>query len=524
MTIIHKYRHILLSSLIAIAPQIAWAEEVTLTANDGSMKVDGDLLGVENGKYNLRTALGDISLDITTVTCSGPGCPAEQAAHSGNVDVLLRGSDTVGEGLMPLLLEGYAVYKQAALEVEQVGDHDVVVEVIGDEGYGESLGVFEVVSTGSSDAFKLLLTNETDIGMSSRRIKPQEARELSRSGSGPMTSIEQEHIIAVDSLVISVHPDNPVNSISIEDLSRVYSGAITNWSQLGGIDSPITVLTRKEGSGTRSVFEGRIMAGAQIFSGAQESESNNTLSNEILSNPNAIGYLGYAYQNGTKGLKLISECGISTVPDEFSAKTEEYPLQRRLYLYNRGDVTNELLDDLIGYAIHSDADGVITKAGFINQGIVRVSQENSQARMNDLIRNTTNTFELGLMRELLVEMFQWDRLSTTFRFASGSNNLERKSSLDLERLVDYLIEQPAGTKIALVGFTDSDGVFNANKTLSENRAAAALDAVRAFAGNQVDHIEFTTFGFGELAPATCNFTNDDKRTNRRVEVWISSAN
>ena len=94
--------------------------------------------------------------------------------------------------------------------------------------------------------------------MSSRRIRPQEARDLRDSGAGNMVNPAQEHIIAIDSLVLVTNPANPIQSLTSEQVQQIYTGAITNWSQIGGPDLAITVVTRPDGSGTRSVFESRI--------------------------------------------------------------------------------------------------------------------------------------------------------------------------------------------------------------------------------------------------------------------------
>ncbi|MEE9452959.1 MAG: phosphate ABC transporter substrate-binding/OmpA family protein [Paracoccaceae bacterium] len=497
------------------------AETITLNANDGSISVSGEFVDYVDGNYKILTTLGELVLSADTVTCEGLGCPDLTPAIVA-ADVVFAGSDTVGEGLMPLMLAGYATHIEGALDISTADDGTTIYHLIGDDGYGEAVGSFSVNSTGSSDAFTALGDSSASVGMSSRRIRREEARALSQAGAGLMTELSQEHIIAVDSLVTIINQSNPVNSISIANLASVYKGEITNWKQLGGNDERIVVYSRTASSGTRAVFENRIFGQATARLVARIVSNNETMAARVNSNPAAIGFVGYAYTNGAKGLNLISECGITTSADAFSAKTEEYPLQRRLYLYNRSDNLSAIAENFLNYAKSDAADGLVAKAGFINLGVERVLQDNSQTRMRDLIKNTTDQFELALMRELLVEMFQWDRLSTTFRFASGSNQLERKSILDLIRLVDYLSDQPAGTEVALVGFTDSDGAFSANRALGVRRAQQAITAVNDFAGNQLSHINFTALGFGELAPAACNDSLNGKRINRRVEVWIRS--
>ncbi|MEO0960243.1 MAG: OmpA family protein, partial [Pseudomonadota bacterium] len=195
-------------------------------------------------------------------------------------------------------------------------------------------------------------------------------------------------------------------------------------------------------------------------------------------------------------------------------------LQRRLYLYSRADTLSPTGEALLEFAASDEADNVVAKAGFIDLGIDRIVQDDPGGRMRDLIQNTVDPYEFSLMRELLVEMLQYDRLSTTFRFASGSSQLDGKGLLDLERLVEFLEAQPKGTKIALVGFTDADGAFDANQQLSLVRARQVAATIDELMGARVAHVDFEARGFGEFSPTACNDTLDGKRINRRVEVWI----
>ncbi len=502
----------------------ALAGSVVLNANDGSISARGEFVGFENGYYKIRTALGELTFSADTVTCEGDSCPDLTPVADVTVDVLIRGSESMGVGLMPLMLAGYANNIEAGVDIATSTDNhgSQLFTLIGDGGYGEDIGTFEVESTNSDDAFASLLERSSQIGMSTRRITRDEARALAKDGSGLMTDISQEHIIAVDSIAVIVNPENPVNSLSIQQLASIYKGEITNWKQLGGNNERIVVYSRQGSSNTRSVFEKRILGSTSVTTVARVVGTNRNMAARVNVNPGAIGFVGYAYLNGTKPLELVSECGIVTTPDSFSAKTESYPLSRRLYLYNRGDNLSALAGDFLSYAVSSDADGIIDKAGFINLGIERITHDQEVARIKAEIANTTDPFEQKVLREMLAEMVQWDRLSTTFRFAAASDRLERKSTLDMVRLVDYLSTQPEGTEVAFVGFTDNDGVFGANRALSIKRAEEAIKQVNDYAGDQLSHISFTPLGYGELKPSACNLTNAGKGINRRVEVWIRS--
>jgi phosphate transport system substrate-binding protein len=358
--------------------------------------------------------------------------------------------------------------------------------------------------------------------MSSRRIVPEEARALRAAGAGNMIDPSQENIVAVDSLVVIVHPNNPVESLTFDQLARIYAGEITNWAEVGGADVTIAVIAAGESTGSRRVFENSISADG-VFDLTDQAEiiaSNTETASRVNAQENAIGYVSYAFQRGAKPMVLINECGIPTVPDAFSARTEEYALQQRLYLYTRADETNAGAQGLINFALSEEADNLIAKAGFIDLGVVARSQPEDGTRATLLKSTNADSYEASIISEMLEVMQGHDRLSTTFRFSTGSSRLNERGQMDMIRLANYLENQPAGTKVQFVGFTDSVGAFDANRDLSLERAELALNKFTSFVSNRLEGIEFSHTGFGEIAPVGCNITDAGRRTNRRVEVWI----
>ena len=512
----------LISFTAGTIPMSVLADEVTLKSADGTVNLVGEFVDFVDDNYVIRTGLGDLRIAASRVRCEGDACPSFETASA---DVQIAGSDTVGLGMMPLLLSGYASHLDAeASVVATEKEGQILANFIGDGGFGDEMGSYLVTSTSSGDAFKTLLDGSAQVGMSSRRIRPAEARSLRDSGAGNMVSASQEHVIAVDSLVVITHPDNPIKELSLDQLRGVYSGEITNWSELGGEDAPITMISRQEGSGTRSVFEGRIFDGAEatLVETALIAEDNSKMAAMVNDDPFALGFVGYAFQRGAKALNLINECGISMTPDAFSAKTEEYALQRRLYLYNRGDALDASAQDFIDYSVSKDADNVIAKAGFIDLGISRREQTMDGARARMLLDPEVDAYEAGVMRGMLSEMVDFDRLSTTFRFATGSSKLDERGLLDMARLADFLENQPEGTAVKVVGFTDGVGAFDSNRALSEVRASEVLGQLREFAGDRISGIDLTSTGFGEIAPSACNINENGRSINRRVEIWIES--
>lgn len=493
--------------------------EITLQSQSGNYTLVGELVSYENGNYLLKTLFGELLIPDADIICTGEECPVIEVVETGpeKPAITFSGSDIIGDELMPLMLAGYANSIDGILEETTQANGKVIYELISENGFGYTVASFQVDSTA---AFKALLENENVIGMSSRRVQREEALSLKQDGGGLVSSIEQEHIIGVDSIAVVVNKENPVSTLSVIQINNIYRGNITNWNQVGGSDMQIVVYSRPVKSEARARFDNRILGASDIVQVARIAGTNAAMAIKIDANPAAIGFVGYAFLRNTKPLNLISECGIISSANTFSAKTEEYLLQRRLYLYNRADSTTDVARHFLDYAISEDADGLVAKAGYIDLGVEQVSQADSQAKILSMLSQTNDPYELTILREMINELVQHDRLSTTFRFASGSNHLERKSQIDLERLIGYLESQPDGTNVTLVGFTDSDGAFTANQNLALRRARQVISAVQDQGQDRVKHIIFTAQGYGELAPATCNTSNDGKRINRRVEVWM----
>ena len=502
-----------------LLPQAGLANEVTLRSADGTVNLTGEFVEFKDDSYVIRTALGELRVAASRVRCEGDNCPVFETAAA---DVRITGSDTIGDGIMPLLMSGYAGFQNAEATITntQVGGQ-IFADLIGDGGYGDPVASFLISSASSNDGFEALRNGEAAIAMSARRITPDEARSLRAAGLGNMVSPLQEYIIAVDGLVVIVNPENPIDTITVEDLARVYAGEYTNWSQLGGPDLPITVVSTGDDSDTSALLGARVFNGSSppLPANAELVADNSAVAAAVNDGPGAIGFVGFAFERGAKPVTLVNECGIEEEPGTFSAKTEEYGLQRRLYLYTTQSADQKTLD-FLNFAQSPSADSVIAKAGFVDLGVERRPQALDGPRAMGLLTSKVDAFEGNVIREFLAQMPQYDRLSTTFRFRLGSSSLDERAVLDKERLTRYLETMPEGTSVVMVGFTDDTGAFTSNQRLSEERARSVAREIKDHAGDRLSGIQISSIGFGEIAPAACNSSESGRGINRRVEVWI----
>ena len=512
-------RTLILASTTALCTNAA-ADVVTLRSTDGTINLQGDLIGVVDDYYLLQTALGDLRIATNRVRCEGESCPTTKAIEA---DITVSGSDTIAQGLMPLLMGGYATSQDAESTITTTAnDGEFAATLVGQQGFGDSMGTYLVSSSNAGDAFSGLLDNSTQVAMSARPITADEAAALAANGAGDMTALDQEHILALDGLVVIVNQSNPVTQLSVADVARIYRGEVTNWAQVGGPNLPVSVVTSD--TDTASVFNAGVFGGNSPANtpSAFTATDNVEASNYVDENAGAIAYVGFAFKRGQKPLTLISECGIGTEPDAFSVKTEEYTLFRRLFLYNRGDVADPMATGFIDYATSDAANGVIRQSGFINLGVERVEMGLASQRAKTVLQSGTNATEQRVASNMLALMANNDRLSSTFRFRTGSTILDPRGQADLTRLANYLKDMPAGTEVTLVGFADSVGAFGPNLSLAEGRAAQVRAALETLAGDSLSNVTIKTTGFGEIAPAACNTTDSGRQINRRVETWIST--
>lgn len=204
--------------------------------------------------------------------------------------------------------------------------------------------------TGSSSGIKAVQEGRCDIGLSSRALKDEEKE----SGL-------KETILAYDGIAIIVHPDNAVNNLSLEEVASIYTGKITNWSEVGGADAEIVLIGREAGSGTRDGFES-ITDTKDACKYRQELTSTGDVIATVSSNPNAIGYASLAaVKDNVKALSVSD-----VAPSEETVKDGSYVVQRPFVLVTKSDVElSDVAQQFFDYALSEEAVSLISNAGAV---------------------------------------------------------------------------------------------------------------------------------------------------------------
>ncbi len=208
---------------------------------------------------------------------------------------------------------------------------------------------------GSGEGIKALIDKTADIATSSREIKKEEVELAKTKGIYPVA-----HVVANDAIVPVVHPQNKVKNLSIDQLSQIYQGKITNWKEVGGEDLKIVVISRDSSSGTFESWDHFVMKKAKVSPRAQMLASNGAIVTAIAKNRYAISYLGIGYLN--KSIKPLQVNGVTA--SVASALSREYPLARELYMYTDGKAKSDVVK-FIDFVKSPEGQKIVVKEGFV---------------------------------------------------------------------------------------------------------------------------------------------------------------
>ncbi|QQL44951.1 DUF1318 domain-containing protein [Sulfuriroseicoccus oceanibius] len=500
---------------------------------DGTLKLSGD------GDSHARAAVEEENRDrlrqfeiIARINGEPVAEVAKQFAMRMGVDVdapevrtLLRihGSNTVGASLAPELVRQFLTsrgYQNISLQRDGV-EATIRFSLPGERELGE----VEIKAHGSSTAFGETSSSKSvglaggfcDIGMASRPIKEKEAINLAQLGIGDLRNPACEFPIALDGVAVVVNRNNPVSSLTVDQISKLFSGEIANWKELGGPDQPVFVYARDEQSGTWDTFKARVLKPFKrklTTSNVDRFEDSEKLVRNVATHPNGIGFVGLAYVGASvKALRV--QAGEQALPLEatrLTVKTQDYPLARLLYFYVPVNASPMALD-FVKFTMSNDGQEVVDGTGLVGQGLsTKTDRENADSLKQQLLASEDVPYGY---REAIRRADRRDT-QANIRFSSGSDQPDINSLNNLERLAGLLAS--AGNEnvsVVLIGFADNVGASENNLRISQRRAEAVADVLRA---KGVRNIE--VHGFGEAMPVADNASAAGRANNRRVEVWL----
>jgi phosphate transport system substrate-binding protein len=433
------------------------------------------------------------------IDTSQQGATAAELKEAPKAILRLTDSNTIQDSLGPAMAEAF-LKAQGASDVQILPGTDPQERMVQGVLPGDRLpSAITIAAHGSATAVTTLTADAWDIGMSSRKLKPDEAGKLGASGDSH--SALSEEVLGLDGIAVIVNSSNPLKELRKDTIKQIFTGKITDWSKVGSMRGAIQVYVRDDQSAIADSFKTMVLAGTPVASSAQRFEDSNALSQAVSSNPNGIGFVSLPLIHRAKSIAISDKGADALKPTWLTVATEEYPLSRRLYLYTPSTPHNAFTQKFVEFALSRQGQEVVAANGFVAQTVARESQPVSDLAPGEYQELTRNA----------------ERLSLDFRFVNGDLDLDNKAQQDLERVVSLVADQGRAKKqILLFGFTDDTGVTaEVDQAVSLNRARIVE---RLFLQRGVKPA--VVQGFGSALPVAPNDTAEGREKNRRVEIWI----
>jgi len=236
--------------------------------------------------------------------------------------------------------------KSSKITIEGSTSAAVLLEVLAEAFMENNPDIkIEIMANGTNAAIKAVRNNSADLGMVSRYLKTNEK-----------TPLVKEVAIAWDVLAVVVNPENSINNLQKNQISGIYSGKITSWSIVGGVDMPIHVISREEGSGTYQAFR-TFLSIDKVMPGAQVTDGNGSMLEGVAGKINSIGYVSMGFINDR--VKVISINGI--YPTKENILNNLYTLKRPFSLIYIDEQKKKEVSEFIEFIKSEQARSIISK-------------------------------------------------------------------------------------------------------------------------------------------------------------------
>lgn len=492
---------------------------VTLRSINGQTEVQGNLVSFEEGVYLVETGFGQLKVAADDAICFGDSCPTTRA-HSK--EVAIASSSELSGGLVTSLIAGYAEFNKLGVTDKSLGENETGMLLA--SASGEEVASMTLLASTSAEAAKNLVGGQADLVAASQSVREGDRSALFGDYADALASASSQTVIALDAVTIAVAPSNPIVTADKVNLARVFAGQLTDWADLGGKPAPINVYATAAETNTGAVFKRLVMNPSGVGLGANVTllNSDKDVADAVMNDPNGIGYTSFSTMGESKPLAIRGVCGIETPANEFTIKTEEYPLSKRVYMYQPRSAVPQPATDLVAFIRTNPAQSIIKSQGYIGQDVTSIAINDQGMRfVSSVLQTDAQDVRLDQLQSMLTNLVSAERLSLTFRFEPASATLDTRAQADVLRLANMIKAGALDNKqIIVAGFSDSVGDGSVNVSLSEARAEQVRNSIVSAAGLlDAQDVSITTVGYGELSPLGCNETDVGRAINRRVEIW-----
>lgn len=468
--------------------------------------------------YRVDTKYGLLTIDSQGVRCSGAGCPN---LDDYIAEITLSGTPLLADSLVPALIQAFADRSQYELLREVRDDTRSTFVLRQDERVVARL---ELRATSTSEGFADLIAEVADIALVFREPTAVERNMAETAGVGDLLQRRQGRVVAIDGIVAIKSPSMPVRDLSLQDMSDIFSGQVTNWANFGGSNLPIDLVYPADTSGALAAFQATVMDQfeAELTAPSNRFSNLEDLADHVSRTTGALGLTTLSQIGNADVLALTGSCGFKQRPNLASVRNEDYPFALPLMFYTPARRLPLVAREFIEFVASPSSDTVIRRAGLVDQSVRSMQFRQQGDRLALAVQMAGEDVDLSDLKRLVDALGSLERLSTTFRFRDGAVSLDAKSRENVLRLAKAMeLGVFDGRELVFVGFSDSEGPASANLVLSQRRAEAVLNLVRETARDaDLRRIKLSADAHGEALPMACDDTSWGRAINRRVEVWL----
>lgn len=473
--------------------QQGMAQDVTLTARDGGLALNGQLISYDGEFYRIETVYGGLTVDAEGVICDGPACPDLTAPLAL---ITVNGPSGPAERLLPALFAGFAATRGLVFV-----DGDSPEILAPDSGQPLARIKYEPMSDDAAVAAVLARKAAMTIGFTA----PPGLR---------------SRAVGLEALIPIVATENRFPAISSTDLAAALTGAVTNWQAFGGPDMPIVVHGLADTAALAPAVRARVGA---MVKGPRHPTAE-MLAAAVARDPWAIALIGQSELGAARALPLTDACGFPLRATPLTVKAEDYPLTAPLFLATARHRQPLLIREFLEFLATDTAQAAVAAAGYVDRRLGAAPLAEDGERLLGAIRNAGAEVPLHDLQRLASAMTGGQRLSLTFRFQDGSAQLDAHSRDNLADLARQIAAgRFDGEDLMFAGFSDGTGVAAVNFALSKSRAEAVRSTLRGLAPDLTAAQMPTVEAFGEALPMACDTTAIGRQINRRVELWSHAA-
>jgi len=310
-------------------PAVGDADSVLLLANDGSARIPGKLISVNDTEFVIESAHGVLTVRQEFVTCEGNGWP-----DSGpQLDrIMVAVPDTSVARLVTTIVGDYVSSKDFNLTEQLMADSDLPVLLIGDEE-GLEVGRLSMAQMDNRTAMRVLFSGQVAFALTRERLTPKQVVAALGFSVQDISDVVTEEIIGLDAVDFVVSEGSSIDVMDLDAANAILAGQITNWSQLGGANAPVELHSLSQSAGLLEQLRVHGFSSAALVGDAELHDSVETMNEVVRARDNALGVAFRSQVQDVKSVSLSSACNVFVDSSEFAIQTEEYPLGVRLYRY-----------------------------------------------------------------------------------------------------------------------------------------------------------------------------------------------